>query len=352
MPTNYRQIGAWLLRLTLMLVRRSNLANLPKLKPTALDAYWNRRQFLQALGMATGAAIGFENFGGLSCSAAGPPDHIGPRELILQPGVERMEIMRRFPVARNAAMSRLPGEFQDLTDPLAAATHNNFYEFLPGGGGEVWRFCRRFTPDPWSIEITGLCHKPRIFDLDDLFALELEERVYRFRCVERWAMDVPWTGVPFHQVLTAVEPNSNARYVRFITASPEAMGGRESPGYDWPYYEALRMDEAMNELTLLATGVYGQPLPRQHGAPARMVLPWKYGYKGAKSIVRIELVDRQPPTFWNDAQPTEYDFLSNIDPAVPHPRWAQNVEQMLDTGEHRPTLKYGGYGQYVAHLYE
>ena len=164
-------------------------------------------------------------------------------------------------------------------------------------------------------------------------------------------MDVPWTGIQFGKLLDKVEPTSDAKFVRFFTAAPQAMGGRASAGYNWPYYEALRLDEARNELTLLATGIYGRPLPRQHGAPARLVLPWKYGYKGAKSITRIELVEKQPPTFWNDAAPHEYDFLSNIDPAVRHPRWSQATEQMLDTGDRRKTLKYGGYGKYVAKLY-
>ena len=239
------------------------------------------------------------------------------------------------------------------TDRLEAASHNNFYEFLPGRGGDVWPHTADFTVEPWTIEITGACAKPTTLDLDGLNALPHEERLYHFRCVERWAMNVPWVGIPLKTILERVEPTGNAKFVRFTSAyRPEEMpGARESAFYPWPYREALRIDEAMNELPLLATGAYGEALPKQHGAPARLIVPWKYGYKSPKSIVKIELLPTQPKTFWQ-IQPHEYGFLSNVNPNIPHPRWSQARSYWLDDrGTWFETPIFNGYGQYVAELY-
>ena len=292
-------------------------------------------------------------YGGLI--AAGYPVGCGASQLgkdergALRPGIDRADVLKLFPAKRNAAYN-LEGT---LTDELVAATHNNFYEFRPGSAGNLWRQTEKFVTDPWTIEVQGQCRKPGEFDIDDLMAVEQEERTYRFRCVEAWAMDVPWTGFEFNKLLAKVEPLSSAKFVRFFTAArPDEMPGvRQAPEYPWPYFEGLRMDEAMHPLTLLATGIYGRPLPRAHGAPFRLVVPWKYGYKSIKSIVRIELVEKQPKTFWEQLQPREYPFESNVDPAVPHPRWPQTTERVLGTPRRRRTHKYNGYGAHVAALY-
>jgi sulfoxide reductase catalytic subunit YedY len=204
------------------------------------------------------------------------------------------------------------------------------------------------------VEIGGLVPRPGTYDLDTLVRrLGLEERIYRFRCVEAWSMTVPWTGFPLKKLVDLVQPLSSARFVRLVTAHrPAQMPGlAEDAGYPWPYQEGLRLDEAVNELTMLVTGLYGKVLPGQNGAPLRLIVPWKYGYKSIKSIVGIEFVEQQPATFWNTVQPAEYGFESNVDPSVPHPRWSQANERLIDNGESIPTLPFNGYGDYVAGLY-
>ncbi|HET7745771.1 MAG TPA: protein-methionine-sulfoxide reductase catalytic subunit MsrP [Vicinamibacteria bacterium] len=237
-----------------------------------------------------------------------------------------------------------------LTDEAAAARVNNFYEFTQDK--DVHRYVDKFQPKPWTVEVTGLVQKPRTWGLEELLKLPLEERVYRFRCVEAWYMNVPWTGFPLRLLLEKAEPLSTARYVRFVSVlRKDEMPGQNVPWYTWPYYEGLRLDEAMNDLTLATVGIYGHELPKQHGAPFRVIVPWKYGYKGPKSVVKVELVADQPRTFWNDQQPTEYSFESNVDPGVPHPRWSQASERSIDGAPPRKTLLYNGYAPLVAHLY-
>ena len=232
-----------------------------------------------------------------------------------------------------------------------AARYNNFYEFTPRK--DVWKHVGAFRTDPWTVEVAGLVAKPRTYGLDDLRKFGNEERVYRFRCVETWAMVIPWSGFPLAKLLLASEPRHDARFVRFVTfADPAQMPNvHDKPWAGWPYSEGLRIDEAMHDLTLVATGVYGHALPKQHGAPVRIVVPWKYGYKSPKSIVRIELVASQPHTFWSDLAPNEYPFLSNVDPSHPHPRWSQATERLLGTFAIRRTLRYNGYENLVRHLY-
>lgn len=269
---------------------------------------------------------------------------------LLTPPYENDDV---FPARANSRFQVPDGvERKDLTPREVAAAHNNFYEFLPGRGGPVWRHAGDFEVTPWKLEVSGECSKPRTFDLDDLLAFDQEERIYHFRCVERWAMNVPWTGFPLSKLLEAVEPKSSARYVKFVSAleSKQMPGVRQADWYPWPYHEGLRADEAMNELALVATGVYGKPLLKQHGAPVRIVVPWKYGYKNPKSIVKIELVDKEPRTFWQ-IQPHEYGFLSNINPFIPHPRWSQAESYWLDSEERFPTPLFNGYERYVAELY-
>ena len=239
------------------------------------------------------------------------------------------------------------------TPAAEAARHTNFYEFSRLKW--CWKYVEAFQPDPWTLVVDGLCRTPLELDLDDLyrkFGKELQERQYRLRCVEKWAMAIPWTGIPLSAVLAAADPLPQATHVRFVSFDrpSEAPHRAASEEFPWPYTEGLTLKEAMNELTFLATGVFGRPLLKQHGAPVRVVAPWKYGYKSAKSIVRIELVGREAATFWNTLNPAAYPFESNVDPAVPRP-WDQSHERMLGSGDILPTQKYNGYGKWVAGLY-
>lgn len=241
-----------------------------------------------------------------------------------------------------------------ITEEWAATGYNNYYEFNPTAKEGLAALTSEFVISPWKIEISGQVNKPQTLDLDDLLKkFQVEERLYRFRCVERWAMAVPWSGFPLSELIKLVEPKPAAKYLRFVTANrPSQMPGMKQAPYPWPYFEGLRMDEAMNELTLLTTGMYGKPLPKQNGAPVRLVVPWKYGYKSIKSIVKIEFTSSEPPTFWNKLNAQEYGFYSNIDPKKAHPRWSQAVEQLIPTMQRKPTMLYNGYEQYVASMYK
>ena len=238
-----------------------------------------------------------------------------------------------------------------LTEEHIAAQYNNFYEFSEAKD-DVWRRVGGFKSRPWTLEIKGLVNRPQQIDVDQLLrTMPLEERLYRHRCVEAWAMTVPWTGFPLKALIDKIEPLSGARYVRFTSFySPNiAMGQR---GYGpWPYTESLTMEEAINELTMLVTGIYGHPLPKQHGAPLRLVTPWKYGFKSIKSIVSIEFTAEPSSTFWNTLVPFEYGFVANVNPQIPHPRWSQATERMIGTNQRLPTLYLNGYEQWVGHLY-
>ena len=305
---------------------------------TPESVYWNRRRFLKALGLGAVSLAG--GFWPDPLSGAGdwqqalratiPPPH------------------KPYPAPRNTRYQ----VDRPLTPELIAAQYNNFYEFSTMKD-EVWKLAQRFHPRPWHIEITGEVHRPVTRAIDELLKrFPLEERIYRFRCVEAWSMVVPWTGIPFKKILDFVEPTSKARYVRFVSFyRPEEAPGQKDRSYPWPYFEGLTLAEASNELTLLATGIYGHPLPNQHGAPARIIVPWKYGYKNIKSVVKIELTRKRPPTFWNTLVPDEYDFWSNVNPKVPHPRWSQATERDIATGRRIPTLLYNGYAEEVASLY-
>jgi sulfoxide reductase catalytic subunit YedY len=217
----------------------------------------------------------------------------------------------------------------------------------------VHRLVDKFVTSPWPVDIVGLVEKPMTLDAAELIQMMgLEERVYRFRCVEAWAMIVPWTGFPLSKLIQKVSPRPEAKFVKFQTFyRPDQAPNFRDATYPWPYTEGLRLDEAMNPLTLVATGIYGKPLPKQHGAPIRIIVPWKYGYKSIKSIVKIEFVAQQPQTLWETLAPQEYPFESNVNPAVPHPRWSQAYERMIDTGDRVKTLPYNGYGDLVGKLY-
>jgi sulfoxide reductase catalytic subunit YedY len=240
---------------------------------------------------------------------------------------------------------------EKLTAIEDITNYNNFYEFSTDKGSVAVE-AKNFITKPWTISVEGLVNKPRTFDLEELLRMPLEERVYRLRCVEGWSMVIPWIGFPLSKLLNIVEPNSQAKYVAFQTLyDPKRMPNQRTGVLDWPYVEGLRLDEAMHPLTILATGLYGETLPPQDGAPVRLVVPWKYGFKGIKSIVKIRLVADEPPTTWSSYASNEYGFYSNVNPNVPHPRWSQAKERRIGEFAMRDTLLFNGYGDQVAHLY-
>ncbi len=241
--------------------------------------------------------------------------------------------------------SEKPNSLRDIT------TYNNFYEFGTGKEDPA-KYAGRLKTRPWTVSVEGLVKRPRTFAIDELLALPLEERIYRLRCVEGWSMVIPWVGFPLASLLKLVEPLGDAKFVEFVSAQDrETMPGLGLGGLAWPYVEGLRLDEALHPLTFMAVGLYGDILPNQNGAPLRLVVPWKYGFKSGKSIVRIRLVDKQPVTAWNRAQPREYGFYSNVNPEVSHPRWSQASERRLGEFIKRKTLMFNGYGEQVAGLY-
>jgi methionine sulfoxide reductase catalytic subunit len=240
---------------------------------------------------------------------------------------------------------------ESLTPFAAITNYNNFYEFSTDKGG-VAPAAQGFVTQPWSVSVDGLVNKPKTFDLNELLKFPLEERVYRLRCVEGWSMVIPWIGFPLARLLELVEPTSAAKYVAFQTLlDPKRMPNQQTGVLDWPYVEGLRLDEAMHPLTILATGLYGEKLPPQDGAPIRLVVPWKYGFKSIKSVVKITLVANEPPTTWNIQAPGEYGFYSNVNPNVAHPRWSQARERRIGDYRTRETLMFNGYEEQVSHLY-
>ncbi len=314
--------------------------DLPQNRITDESIYSNktaRREFLKSIGVLAGASFSASLLG---CQGATIEE--------IDAAGEVNEGKQNYPFPRNEKF-----EYgRDETFRKDAAEYTNFYEFSTSK--QVFRFVEDFKPTPWKFSVEGLCKNPREFDLDDLYKeFTLEERAYRHRCVETWAMCVPWTGFPLAELLAKVEPLAAAKYVRLETfLDPQVAPTQQYDDYPWAYSEGITIEEAMNPLMLMATGIYGAPLPKQHGAPVRLVIPWKYGFKSIKSIVKIELTDKQPSTFWNALMPHEYGFEANVDPEVPHPRWSQATEWMLGSRERFDTVKYNGYGDYVAAMYE
>lgn len=238
------------------------------------------------------------------------------------------------------------------TDFESVTTYNNFYEF--GTSKEAPKFnAEKFVTQPWTVEVSGLVKKPGIYDVWDLINKDkLEERIYRHRCVEAWSMVVPWVGIPLADIVKKLEPTTSAKYIAFETLhDPERMPGQKRSVLQWPYVEGLRLDEATNPLALLSVGLYGQELPPQNGAPLRLVTPWKYGFKGIKSIVKISFTEKQPPTSWNISSPGEYGFYANVNPNVSHPRWSQAKERRIGDFLRRKTLMFNGYEEEVSGLY-
>jgi sulfoxide reductase catalytic subunit YedY len=289
--------------------------------------YLSRRRFLKGIGALAASTLVLGACGPEATPSPGAPSGA-------QPGAGKDELE------------------DELTPEEAINSYNNYYEFSLGKE-EVARLAQDFKASPWTVEVGGLVGKPETFDLDDLRKFTPEERIYRMRCVEAWSMVIPWLGFPLAALLEAVEPTSEARYVRFETLyDPDQMPGQKSSAFEWPYVEGLRLDEAMHDLTILATGIYGKPLLPQTGAPIRLVVPWKYGFKSIKSIVKIDLVAEMPVSLWMAQSPNEYGFYANVNPNVSHPRWSQASERRIGEAGRRETLLFNGYEEEVAYLYE
>ncbi|MGH7301678.1 MAG: protein-methionine-sulfoxide reductase catalytic subunit MsrP [Candidatus Rokuibacteriota bacterium] len=311
-----------------MLIRRAPRFTASEITDPKL--YLSRRELM------AGAAATFALSPGLGAAAT-------PAAPALQP----------LSATRNAAFS----SSEPPTKVESATTYNNFYEFGVNKDDPA-RLGHTLRPRPWTVQVDGLVSKPKTFDIDELIRLfPLEERVYSLRCVEAWSMVIPWIGFSLASLLKRVEPTGQAKYVEFTTLLDATQFPAQKPGFfgysslDWPYVEGLRLDEAMHPLTLLTVGMYGKVLPNQNGAPVRIVIPWKYGFKSVKSIVRVRLVSEQPKTAWEKASPQEYGFYSNVNPAVSHPRWSQADERRIGEFRRRPTLPFNGYADQVASLY-
>ena len=314
----------WFRRGGSMLIKVRRGWEIPEREATPEGAYFNRRTLLAGAGVL-----------GLDALLAGTARANTAGDL--------------YPAQRNSKYIL----DRPITPEAAATGFNNFYEFTLDKQ-RVKDKVARFTIDPWRVEVKGLVNNPKKYDFDDLGRrFPLEERLYRMRCVEAWSMAVPWTGFPISALIKEVDPKPKAKYMRMVTAyRPQEMPGiRSQQHYPWPYFEALRLDEAMNELALFVTGIYGKPLPKQNGAPIRLIVPWKYGLKSIKSIVRIEFTARRPDTLWNQVQGREYGWYSNVNPNRPHQRWSQAQEKVLPDMRVRPTLMYNGYEEFVASLY-
>lgn len=308
--------------------------------------YLNRRKFLAGLGISAGAgAAGYGGYlwwRGSDEEVLSAGEHNRPQKVVQ---VERA----LYPADRDETFKYGRPESVEAV----VARYTNFYEF--SWRKDSWKFVDDFQPEPWTVTIDGLCRNPMKLSMDELlkqYGDAIIERQYRHRCVETWAMCVPWTGIPLANIIKAADPLAKATHVKFVSFNrPDEAANMNNMSQPWPYTEGLTLPEATNALTLLATGMYGHPLLKQHGAPVRLVVPWKYGYKSIKSIERIEFVDAQPNTFWSTLAPHEYPFESNVDPQVPHPRWSQETEWMLGPKTKYPTKKYNGYEKYVADLY-
>jgi sulfoxide reductase catalytic subunit YedY len=309
------------------------VSNIKSSEITDHHVYLNRRNFMRGAALAASATATTLLYRKLNSPAVALP--AGPK----------IAVVTNQPDSGFTVNEKLT-PLEDITN------YNNFYEFSTEKR-DVASAVKGFVTRPWAVEVGGLVNHPKVFDLDELLKFPQEERVYRLRCVERWSMVIPWIGFPLAKLLEQVEPQSQARYVSFQTLfDPKRMPNQRTSVLEWPYVEGLRIDEAMHPLTILATGLYGQVLPPQDGAPIRLVVPWKYGFKSIKSVVKISLVAEQPPATWNIESPYEYGFYSNVNPNVDHRRWSQAVEYRVGEFRGRPTLMFNGYADQVAHLYD
>ncbi|MBI4732518.1 MAG: protein-methionine-sulfoxide reductase catalytic subunit MsrP [Chloroflexi bacterium] len=291
----------------------------PSSEITPKSLYLSRRDWLKMAGIVSAASL-------LAACGANATDPAGGS-------------------ATQTPLADVPNTFEQITN------YNNYYEFSTDKQA-VNPLSANFRPTPWAVEVGGLVQNPKTYALEDLLRFEQVERVYRLRCVEAWSLVIPWTGFELNKLLAEAEPMTSAKYVAFTTLlDPEQFPGQSSPFYPWPYTEGLRLDEAMHRLTLIATGLYGESLPNPNGAPLRLVVPWKYGFKSIKAIVKIELTETQPATLWNTIAPEEYGFYSNVNPEVDHPRWSQRTERRIGELDRRNTLLFNGYADEVASLY-
>lgn len=332
-----------------MLIKIPRGWEIPEASATPESLWLNRRHFLKtaAVGSILAAAApilsGCDEGSGVAeaASDAGPPVPEGAYSLD-DPSAGL------YPVGQN-------GRFtldRPLTEERYAVTYNNFYEF--GSSKNIWEKAQKLPIRPWTVQIAGQVEKPFEIGVDDLLKqMPLEERLYRHRCVEAWSMAVPWSGFPLRSLVDFAKPLSSAKYLKMVTFEDKDIAtGQRATWYPWPYVEGLTIEEATNELAFIATGIYGKPMPKQNGAPLRLAVPWKYGFKSVKSIVRFEFTEERPQSFWEEIQATEYGFWANVNPQVPHPRWSQATERVLGTEDRVPTLLYNGYGEFVADLYK
>ncbi|MEM1045467.1 MAG: protein-methionine-sulfoxide reductase catalytic subunit MsrP [Pseudomonadota bacterium] len=308
-----------------MLIKRFRGWELPESRATPESVFFNRRQLLAGGAIAAGA--------GLLPRAARAADEDPSASL--------------YPVPRNEAYTIE----RPITPEEINSTYNNFYEF--GSHKRIFKAAQALPIRPWDVRIDGLVEAEKTVSIDDLLKqMPLEERLYRHRCVEAWSMTIPWSGFPMKALVDFAKPLGSAKYVRMETfLNPDVASGQRQSWYPWPYVEGVTIEEATNELAFMATGAYGKPLAKQFGAPIRLALPWKYGFKSIKSIVRLSFTEERPVSFWEEIQGREYGFWANVHPGVPHPRWAQSTERVLGTDERIPTVIYNGYGDYVADLY-
>lgn len=318
-----------------MLIKKKSGIEIPSSEITPHHLYKSRRNFIKGAALTGVAAV---------LGACSP----GEEEGIENKAVEFVESTGE------------PGQISATTDELGdpvntfsqITTHNNYYEFSTTKVGPS-QLSGNFPTSPWEVEVSGLVNNPKTYTMEDLLKFEQEERIYRLRCVEGWSMVIPWVGFPLHKILSEVEPTSAAQYVKFTTINdPVNMPGLNVQSFPWPYEEGLRIDEAMHDLTLMATGMYGTELLPQNGAPIRLMVPWKYGFKSSKAIVKIELMENMPRSFWMIAAPTEYGFYANVHPEVDHPRWSQATERRIGELGRRETLLLNGYAEQVADLYD
>ena len=317
-----------------MLIKRKRGWEINESEATSEAVFHDRRRLVQAMGL-----------GALIAAAGGAGDLALGEAFAAAPADPSAGL---YPAKRNERYTL----DRAITEEKYSTTYNNFYEY--GSQKEIYGAAQALQIRPWTVTIDGMVAKPLKLDIDDLLKkVTLEERLYRHRCVEAWSMAVPWIGFPLKAIVDMAEPLGSAKYVRMETfMDPKMAPGQKQFFYPWPYIEGVTMAEATNDLAFLVTGMYGKPVPRQDGAPLRLALPWKYGFKSVKSIVKFTFTDKRPSTFWEALQSSEYGFWANVNPAVPHPRWSQASERVLGTDERRPTLMWNGYGESVAQLYD
>ena len=312
-----------------MLIKRRRSWELPESAATPESVYMNRREWLKGAGFA---GLGLATSGLMAGTMAG----------------SALAAIGGYPFPRNEAYTL----DRAITDEDLATTYTNFYEF--GSSKNIWKKTRKMSADPWAVTIDGMVEQEMTLDAEQLVKAMggMEERLYRHRCVEAWAMAVPWSGVPLAGLMKVAKPTAGAKYLRMETfMDPKVAPGQKQSWYPWPYVEGLTIEEARNELAFLATGIYGKPLPNQNGAPIRLVTPWKYGFKSIKSIVRFTFTDKRPVSFWEELAGNEYGFWANVNPGIPHPRWPQKTERMLGSDARVPTMIFNGYREQVEGLY-